>query len=898
MNERKRGMNIKSGIRYGALTLLLSGCFFQSCQQDVLDGVEYDKDTLIAQGRYLTARSADAFAIQDPTVGPQPFAAGTPYRLLAFAKRYNASAPTAETPIAETLRFNKVAWEEETEGGLRYMNVDSDPDRWFGFSALGDETPGDKGLVSLDFYGFTYGVAEAAADNYISLDGMEGKTTRPASLTRTESVAGGELKDLMRGVLLNQNISTAGVARTEADGFQVPEDHTQSVIPFTHCFSKLSFQVSQQTKDDEKDADGNPVLCFENLVVEKIEVTGTYQTGVVSLADGRVNVSGPLDRTLTFDDKFTGEVTDINTNAGEMVLFPSDGSALSNSDLADGYTVGLNIAIKSTVRGDIENMLANTESPVVITEETGADGKQWYKGTIVKNEIVNYFLDKDAPDRVLYFKQNTSYMLVITFHKDSVRIITVIPQVEEWLPGEGTATDPWQDQAMGQPQMFDNIVWSDRNLGAEHFDPTGDEYEKCVGYFYQSGRNIPYYPFQYGNYSSEVKPDLKDIRKQDLANASSSYNISKFRFYPVVDPSILRMTGSTDWVMNKNLTPQMDIPESRPDAYFNFLKGEGSSPGSGLQPQHDMHWERGNSNQPVGGVWSVPSSQEYLTVFPSTPHAGNLTFRVGGFNDDPMNWNPGAMGDNVEVLRVTVPYYYSGMSAPGKSEASEKYTDAWNWLKKGNDEGCTSEGYVTSPGNSRNVNVEPDGDPEDGYASAYVISRVGDDKVVPEILRGNDSQGKAWTIKSWGTIYAIKRIYTPEAYRMRWRVINSTKSAINPCFYIEICRYRCSEDSKLSVHPDSVGYYKSYDWDHPAATIYFPICGLGDWTGQYINFGTECQYATSNAIDSNGKTSAVQIKVSGNDAYNAYIAVVNGVINRNFGKQIRPIVRRRSYDTQ
>lgn len=875
-------MNIKSNILYGVVLLVLSGLFLPSCQQDLLDDAIYSKEELIAQGRYLTARSFDTYA-QDADAEPRPFEVGTPYRLLAFSKPYSAANASQESPLATFPRFNKVAWEGETAGGIRFLNIDSDPSQWFGFSALSDESAGDDGLVSLDFYGFTYGKATDHTVSYIPLEGWQGKNTDLAKLTHTESVTGGVLNDLMRGELLNQNIATAGITGTDSEGNQLSTLYTQSVIPFHHCFSKLHFQVSQQAKENVTDADGNPVPAFENLVVEKIEVTDTYETGVVSLSDGKIAVSGKIDRTLPFDEDFSRNVTLTARDAGEMVLFPSDGAALSN--LADGYTIGLRLTVKSTVRDDIQNMLTNTGSTGGITEETDANNVTWYKGTIVKNEIIDYYTDANAADRTLYLRQNTSYLLIILFQKDSVRIITVRPLIEEWLPGEGTADKPWQTQHMGQPQMFDNIVWSDRNIGADHYDPIGSEYEMCVGYFYQDGRNIPYYPFQYGNYSSTVKPDLRDIRLQNLANASSSYNISKFRFYPVVDTKILKMTGNTSWTMNKNQTPQMSIPEVQPtNAFFDFMGGGHNGVG-GLTDEQNMHWDLSQANQPVSGVWHVPSSQEFLTIFPSTPHAGNITFRVGGDNSNPMNWAPGAMSEAQTLLRVTVPYYYKDMPAPQKANASLMYTKAWNTLASNKDDGCTSEGYYVGPGGWNNTNYEPDGDPEDGFASVYIISRRPGDKVTPDILKGKDSAGQDWVIKSWGTIYAIKRVYTPQAYRMRWRVINSTMNAVNPCFYVEICRYRCRPTDTLTE-----SNFSTYDWSHPAATIYFPICGLGDWTGQYINFGTEVQYATSDKIVG-GKTGAVQIKVSGNDGYNAYISVIKNVMNRNFGVQIRPVAK-------
>lgn len=930
-------MNRNYNILSGALLLLVSGTCFQSCQQDDFGDLQPDIETLVAEGRYLTARSVDASELASDTEEPRLFAVGTPYRLLAFTNPYNKD-------ITNTPRFNKVAWEGETSTGMRFINIDSEPDKWFGFSALDGETGGDDNLVSLDFYGFTYGKKVDNPGDYIPVDGWkDDRTTKPSDLTYTETVTDGILNDLMRGVLLNQNIQTAG----KSDDGKTNNAYTQSIMPFKHCFSKLRFQISQQGDEDKKDADGNPTLSFENLYVEKIEVTNTYGTGKVFLHNGKVELSGdPCDRNLPFKAGFSGQVTTKNTDVGDMIVFPSDGSALTGTTMGDGYNVGLSITVRSTEEKDIENMLVNTGSvgkdgkpvieEIIVTNDDGTT-TTWYQGTIHKDNIVDYYNTTPEKEAYLHFKQNTSYMLIITFQKDAVRIITVIPQVEEWLPGEGDAEDPWQEQALGQPQMFNNIVWSDRNLGADHYDPTTDHFEETVGYFYQAGRNIPYYPFKWGKDITDASlieeyyyPDVvADMYKQDLINGSSEYGKSEYAFYPVVDPSILKMyihktnndKPESDpghylfddqnkiknlvnfqwsmWGYDWNGKPQMFIPESRPsdNTYFNFMRRD-SEGGKGLTDDNNMQWELGQSHQPVSGEWIIPSSKEFLSIFPSTPHAGNITFRKGYYNGTPMGWGDNSgnteMDAKFKTLRVTVPYYYKGMAEP--TDRSSDYIEAWNTLATKNDVGTThifsgDNAYNKGPGyintNENNPMFEPEGDPSGGYASVYIISRKSGTEeeraasegslFIPKKLPNNA------VIKSWGTIYGIKCVYTSQAYRMRWRVLEATKIANNPCYYVEICRYRCQPGDNLTEEN-----YMTYDWDHPAARLYFPICGLGDWTGEYINFGTECQYATSDAIV-DGKTSVVQIKISGNDPYNSYISIIRNAVKRDFGMQIRPV---------
>ncbi len=923
-------------IRFAALLLLAAGCF-HSCRENDFDGFEpEDRQSLIAQGRYLTSGVTPANGAEEPG-----FAEGTPYRLLAYTTPYNSKNPTYDpelpncTDKVDDPRFNKVAWEGETASGLRYINIQTDrPDRWFGFSPLAkeetgdtkDEAAGDEGLVSLDFYSFTYGQVETPAPGYIALDGVTERTlpdpeTHPlSSLKRTEtvSVTTGELNDLMWGRLLNQNIATVGHGTTG----------TQSVLPFKHCFSKLRFKVYQQTEDDGE------TLCFPGIAVTNVTVTKTPATGAVYLENGKVELPGDFKPTdpdavqperelnLTYtNDAAVGPVqveevpvTGVETPVGEMLVFPSDGSALTNTNLADGYDVGLKITVAASTRKDIENFLRNTGGdPTAVTE---LDDGRW-SGTIVKDFIIDCTDDVNS-DKHLYFRQNTIYTLVIWFVRDAVRIITVVPMVEPWIDGEGTETDPWEDQALGQPQMFDNVVWSDRNVGADHYDPTdGTHFEATVGYFFQAGRNIPYYPFKVAEGAPDYATISEKMEGQLLSAEITDWGKTPFRFYPIVDKRILNLKESYWWTMGWSATPQMSIPESKPEnAYFDFLKAYGDPEQrylTGLQDDQNMYWDQNPDNQPVAGLWKIPSAAEFVTVFPSTPYAGNISFNKIGHKTSLDDWGLNGAKDSekdfqmerpdpnhperTDVLRVTVPFYTSDMkdhtvethTFPAGTDSF--YKAAWETLRSHGDQGTThleqyKHGWDQSdPGTM--PELEPMGDPAPGYASTYIISRAGDDETTlsEDFLKKADPNNDRFIVRSWGTIYAIKRVYTSEAYRMRWRAKIAKEGTKNPCIYIEVCRYRCNETDSLTEEN-----YMKYDWDHPAARIYFPIGGLGDFTGDYINFGMECVYATSDPI-SNGRVNALQIKITGNNASNAYIAVVKGQLNRNFGMQIRPVMR-------
>lgn len=890
-------MNKKYHILFGIFLLWLAGSCFQSCREEEFGETIPDRETLIAQGRYITARNTETASVTSGLDKSTWFPVGTLYRLLAFSKAYTEGDNSGDTPAATHPRFNKVAWEGET-GGLRFINVKDSPEKWFGFSPINGEEKGKDNLVSLDFYGFTYGEKKDQTLNYIELEGLEGETTPDENSLKTlrhkEDVNDNKLNDLYWGHLPNQNIATAGGSTEVA---------SQSVLPFRHCFSKLHFQVVQQAKENNDEAEG----CFGDISLEKIEVTGTYTQGYVYLSDGTVKLSGKKEsRPLNINKPVTTKQVEV----GSMIVYPSDGSGLK--DRGDGYQVGLKITVKCPDEATQKKFEAGNPSDKIKSEVKNGDRYI----TITLDNIPN----NEETNAPLYFKQNTEYTLVISFQEDAVRIITVTPQVWDWIPGEGTETDPWQEQAIGQPQMFDNIVWSDRNLGSDHYDPTGENFEKTIGYFYQSGRNIPYYPFDSEKYYDEntkkftSHPNPWDKSNSVLANVKP-YSTTRHRFYPIVDEEILLMLHQMEgwgtvngnsgndrtWIIDCKSQPQMFIPETKPttNVYFDFMRSKDENHSGlsynnkslGEEQSYDMKWNEGQQNQPVTGSWIIPSSNNFMTIFPSTPHAGNITFRGGGNNTTPMQWgdNTNNMKNNPTTLRVTVPYYYENMSKP--TGRSDNYLKAWNTLKENNDAGTTKIDAYTNgaPNSNNNIEAEPDGDPEDGYASVYVISRAEEenlkDKSKCSLPAGYDQ--KKFVIGEWGTIYAIKRVYTPKAYRMRWRVICAGLYGTEktPGLYIEICRYRCN----ATDHLNETNYNTKYDWDHPAARLYFPICGLGDWTGNYINFGTECQYATSDKII-DGKTSAVQIKITGDNAYNTYMAVIRkAYVNRDFGKQIRPI---------
>lgn len=826
--------NIRKNI-LRTIGLLLVGTFFQTCQEDTFGSS--DRASLIKQGRYLVARDAQTADLNKATY----FKANTPYRLVAFSKPYKKGG-TDDNDRATLLRFNQVGWEGElSDGDLHFINLANDPDKWLGFSpAVDGEPTGDDGLTSLDFYGFTYGNPETEhPDDYILLEGKGFD-----SFTHTETVdEQGKLKDLRYGQLLNQNIETAGA--NVAAGLPA-----QSVLPFKHSFSQLKFQTVQQRTDNK--------LQYEDLSVEEVKITNTYKSGTVNIKDGKVKVQDKGERNLAIYNADSAKVVDRQKGLGDIIVFPSDASGLSDYSGGDGYEIGLEITIKGRKEEDIENFLKNTGSQQQVANEK--DGM--YEGVINVAHITNSNTLKP-----LFLKQNTTYTIVLSFMDNTMRIITVIPKVEEWLPGEGNSDDPWQNQVMGQPQVFDNLVWSDRNLGARDYDP-GRDFEGTIGYYYQSNRNIPYWPFVISKYPDANFPTVANRWDDHLLGAERK----KYYVFPIVDPQILVMPGNS-WRTQDANTIQWDIPKAKENGNYAF-----AFPNL-ITYSNAKHWEKGPSEQPVPAGWEIPTAEQFATIFPTTPFAGNLTFRTSD-SKDPSSWAGGVndkLDESVKFVRVCVPYYDPKGTPPPNSTM-------WNFWKEHDDIGTTTDIYRGDAAQILSY-WDPQGDPSPGYASVYLISRERED--VDEFTLDKNMDSRLFLTRKWGTIYAIKKVYTNEAYRMRWRVRYTTVNIDGkdwPGMYIEVCRYTSSASETLTAEN-----YQEKDWDHPVARIYIPVSGLcrghSEPIGAFYNAGTECFYATSSPLEEN-KCKILRIKITGDSYYSQYIAIVGGEVPTH-GKQLR-----------
>ena len=747
-------------------------------------------------------------------------------------------------------------------GTFQYLKVEKPPhdnNDWFGFKSLVNRETGRR---SISFYGFTYGEEKAP-----ELDD---------AYTRTEKVdGGGKLKDLMWGILVDQNDATA----------KFPCE-----IPFRHAFSLLEFKVSQLASEDNSEAVSKAGMY--KLGIESIAVTGTYKKGTVDLFTGKtkLDVGEKYDENgRTLPDMFVEYdvekkeyiAVEKPDSLGAMIVFPSASESLHGE--VGGYTIGLKITLKGETIEEVEKLVGTGNATKSGNYYTGVYTiDKVYSSVYDGDNLIN---DGSIAASSLYMQAGSKYTLHIVLMKDEVRVVTVVPSKVEWLPGETDEKDKndnyFSTEVVGQPIFFDNTMWMDRNLGANEADPGEGKYDQTIGYYYQNNRNIPYWPYKISSFQDlNTKRPTPEDRYLDDFSTFSKWGNPQYKVYPVIDETVMnRDPHKTKWRIGSDninwesyfTTLQKTIDNSNSGSYI-FFSGNANIPWS------NNSWEE-RDNQPAPPGYALPTQEQFQSIFPTTVFAGNITFlqlRYDG-NDwygcvDNNNNMPLPINSDITKLRICVPFYKDGRNTTSSAE----YYSKW---KKLNDPGqyplYPSYYYNSQHTPYSYIDREPDGDPSPGYCSVYIISREGNDKGSITSLSSN------YTTKEWGTIYGIKKVGTTEAYRMRWKVRNADEKNEEPRLYMEVCMYSCTKDDNLTVDN-----FRNYDWEHPVSQMFFPLCGevegrnggSGPAAG-FSSYGSAVLYATDS-------DAALHIKITGDNPQNQYMSVVSNEIQTN-AKQIR-----------
>ena len=704
---------------------------------------------------------------------------------------------------------------------------------------------------TFDFYGLTLG----STDPIYPSEAIEYTPDNASSpiyylkATPRESANGKgtyyDLPDLRRGELLNRNA-----------------DNSEYILslPFKHSLAKLRLEVVRQ---DEGELDETSILS--------VKLHNAYSAG-------RLNVENN-----TFD--FTGE-TPVSEGillyeGAENDFIPLEGDSLSEA-LIFPYVPANH---------------GNTPLSLEIETNRSTIGTN---GTEVCN-IVIPSTEGNAPNP-LEIKSNVIYTIRINVTTDEVRVLTIVPSYYEWLDTEVAEFE------MGIPVNFNGVLWSDRNLGATNPNPleSADAWDESVGYFYQFGRNIPYFPYVPVNsyyyegwnrieYISGVKVGELQAGALQAGGLSSSKLV-----YPVIDlsswnlgsvsPDRIEWKPSTGYIYNQNnIIRQIgEIPNSSSNT--NKLLGYFDGNENNMLTEAPEFWAD-KENHPCPAGWRLPTADEWRSILPYSPISGNFSMQRFKSTSD-------------------------AVSSDGSWYALDTYTNSYTWEQLQNEYRYGNLSNITVPvGGSSPYSsseraydatsrwpyfrrVENNRDPVQGQSSVYIISL--DDEDVTHYTCTNRERipnvNTAYQYQyNWGKIYCIKNVGTSEAYRLRWSIKfagtddqngNTPATQQHPRCVVVIERFPVDND--IQIEDFTVSNFKNnFDWSHPVEVLYLPIAGLisPSWgNGVLFNVGGEVTYASSEARSAT-LSEGCWIKTVGDNMTNMQISAVGA--QQTFGFQVR-----------
>lgn len=694
---------------------------------------------------------------------------------------------------------------------------------------------------SFDFYGLTLGTSDPIytpetpdADAVEYAPENSGNPPR-YRLTATESEGN-------NGIFYH----LPDLRRAELKGCNANNSEYTLQLPFKHSLAMLRLEVVRQDADELDDAS-----------IEYVKLIGSHKTGNLDVATGNYSFEAG-DRTDILLYENTGGNRPIPSEGGDSLcqslIFPYDPAQNNDTPLR------LEIMTNKPTIGNNGLTTCNLV-------------------TVIGSDIQN-----------LQVRSNVIYTVRINVTTDEVRVLTIVPSYFEWIEEDLAEVD------MGVPVNFNGVLWSDRNLGATNAHPldSSDAWDESVGYFYQFGRNIPYFPNDYNSYNRTVNLNTP------LSTALAAGNNRPV--YPVVNidswgsalgdvtPNNIRweVTGSNggnfankedDIIWQIGVVPDnqsttdwwgQTIPPN--EKLLGFYSNTESIPNA------TSHWIS-KENHPCPAGWRLPNGEEWKSIMPFSAISGNIALRQFHNTGNPNNDGDWTTVNNtrepdfenvyaasnlhnilVPISAGALPVYESGQ------EGRQAYTGGFPYLQR------TEEN-----------------DPRAGKKSTYVISFDDEhgDRTRYTCENGKRTPNGSRYTYNFGKIYCIKNQGDNDAYRLRWSIQfvgTAEELKQDPRCVIVIERFPATASDVLSY--DNV---RKFDWSHPVEILYLPIAGLVSPTwlaylGILVNVGGEVNYAAYDEIN-NRFCNGCWIKTVGTETNTMQISA--GGSQKGFGMQVR-----------
>ncbi len=527
-------------------------------------------------------------------------------------------------------------------------------------------------------------------------------------------------------------------------------------MPFTHTLSKLNF-IGVKADGLDSGISGMKIkslsltdypegrLSMENGLYTRGNNQRTWSTTAVDFGDGGYEVTSGTEEPF-----------------GSCLIFPTTGA---------GYDV--------LFTGEVSDDQAVKVALTVETTRTD--------GTVEEKTFDNVKL-VDVDGKNASFQPNTEYFITFTLTTNQA-IVTLVPKYYEYIKVDM----PVGDNEVGEPTDFGGVLWAAENLGASSAAPTKNalEWEKARGFYYQFGRNVPYYVR-----GSILDPYPGVAIHSDATSATNEYWDYEYEKRYLYDPksgtanNIQVPYGNTQYQAQKNhgaraypyipILWENEISKAGGNAdtgYKNYLKG--------TRLYHDFTKSGTATNRTGQSAPAVNHSDPHeaqgvidsngdITTFAFTSYYGNSRYwnKLDKTNSTaPQNWLKDGGNESDPCPK--------GWRVPTVEEFKSIFPTnvrqgdiSFNTAGTGQDDGASvtpHNGKVLwtekNPVNSGEKSTDYKGDPAI-YIGIYQDGK-GNNNIGTFIVGTGTESNK----QGWGTIYGIKRLSTEEAYGIRWEIV-------------------------------------------------------------------------------------------------------------------------------
>ena len=651
--------------------------------------------------------------------------------------------------------------------------------------------------AELDFFAVTYG------------DGTAPSLDAPATDGNTPSVTiaddGGALPDLMHSNTVKRRKASDGTV----------------ILPFEHALSSVSFLVSKQ--DENGDEPFRRQL--EHVRITGIRIDNAAKRATMDAVTGGWSWSAADVGSRTVWADPAGEalqVTPRDVPGHDVLVFPNDDGDDTNNiyDPANPYRYrkpsgdesaegGEQLIVTVTLEGlEIWDELALAYVPLT---KTLADGTEVTDGRCEISCPMRVYDDGTGKDLgPMHLGRNMKYTVAVLVMRDNVKIITVSPHVYEWVDEDLT------DEATtyGQPVVFGDVVWMDRNLGASSADCEND-WLNTLGYWFEYARNVPFMMdmdvFRANGYKISSGNVLVDADGRTVAATPGEDPAWDDYFIYTYDNEGRKVSGFRRTTLKALAAlPENDGKGDREivaidpgDAgsydYLWYSSGGSFWYYAGAHSFTNTYWYT-VSQQPVPKGWRLPTAKDVYSIMP----------------EESFNW-----------YSSSARYVVVGVPTPKATSGTAK-TYAGNYK------------YQFIYGN---VKVDPEADPEEEFSA-------------PIRTAANKTR-----------LYGIKYQGTDKAYRY---MIEMHESDIERGDWVRFSQFPASADDIFVTEGSGnarTWNLHQFDWEHPSAYLDFPLQGqLGN--GTVTLFGRELKLRL---LERNGSgTFCMKLSNDGTGVANTY----------------------------